>query len=477
MAKIPLPLVGGSAALPQLGLSGQRCINLYPHTLDVPNGEFGQALLSTPGLTEVAALAAKLRAMLPLANGKLLMVIGANICLWESVAFPPVTIGVLGGALSDHVSLAENGLQAVVVTRRAGAVIDLSNNAVTAITDEAFYGADDVEFLDGRFVFNRPETGQLYWTDLYDSQFDALSFATAEGNPDRIRALLVKQLELWLVGDVSTEVYYSTGDKDLPFARQSGAYIPYGILAPRSLSRFGSAVVWLSRSEFGGCQVVMVQGYQATPISTAALNTAFAGYSRVDDAIGYAYQQSGHSFYVLTFPTANKTWCYDLTTGLWHERAALAEDGELTRHRGELHCYWQGMHLLSDYETGSLYRLDVANVTDNGRPIKRVRTTPMVSAHNNLVRIDALELLLQTGAVGLAGAGSDPRCVLEWSNDGGMTWSHPRLQSIGKRGEYGKRVIFRRLGVARQQVFRISFSDPAPFTLIGALLRVEEARA
>jgi hypothetical protein len=477
MAKTSLPIVGGSYQMSQLLLGCQRCINLYPHALEVPNGEYTQVLLSTPGLTLYQGLASKVRAMLALANGMLLLVSGANICLLSPMGGAPLTIGLLGGALEDVVNIAENGLQAVIVTPSRGVVVDLASHVVTPITDPAFYGADNVDFLDGRFVFNRPGTGQIYWTDLYNTDFDGLSFATAEGNPDNIRALLVKQLELWLVGDVSTEVYYSTGDKDQPYARQGGAYIPYGIMAPRSLSRFGTSLVWLAKSEFGGCQVVMIQGYQAAPISTMALNVAFAGYARVDDAVGYAYQQSGHSFYVLTFPTAGKTWCYDLATQAWHERAYLGTDGSLERHRGERHCYWQGMHLLSDYASGNLYRIDVDSLTDNGRPIKRQRTAPLVSAKNQRLRIDALELILPTGEVPLSGAGSDPMCVLEWSNDGGVTWSHPRLKSIGKRGEYGKRVIYRRLGVARQRVFRITFSDVAPFSLIAAELTVEEARS
>lgn len=477
MAKTTLPIVGGSAELPQHALGCQRCLNLYPHQLEAANGSYTQALLATPGLTLFKALAGRVRAMLALTNGNLLLVVASNICLLGPMGGEPVTIGTLGGDQADGVSLAENGLQAMIVTPSRGVVVDLASSTVTPIINSEFHGADDIDFLDGRFVWNKPGTGKIFWTGLYTTDFDALSYATAEGNPDNLRALLVKQLELWLIGDVSTEVYYSTGDMNQPYARQGGAYIPHGIMAPRSLSRFGTSLVWLARSEFGGCLVVMIEGYQATPISTTALNVAFASYARVDDAVGYAYQQSGHSFYVLTFPSANKTWCYDLTTGLWHERAYLGVGGSLERHRGELHCYWQGMHLLSDYATGNLYRIDVDNVTDNGRPIKRERVAPMLQSGNRLLRIDALELILQTGSVPATGAGSDPVCVLDWSNDGGMTWSHPRQKSIGKRGEYGKRVIFRRLGMARQRVFRISFSDPAPFTLIEAQMTVEEARS
>jgi hypothetical protein len=61
-------------------------------------------------------------------------------------------------------------------------------------------------------------------------------------------------------------------------------------------------------------------------VSTPAIADAISKYSRIDDAIGFCYQQGAHIFYFLTFPTGNATWCYDLSTQLWHERCHLDEN-------------------------------------------------------------------------------------------------------------------------------------------------------
>ena len=44
--------------------------------------------------------------------------------------------------------------------------------------------------------------------------------------------------------------------------------------------------------------------------------------SDISDARAFTYQKDGHHFYVLTFPTGNKTFVFDASTSLWHERNA-----------------------------------------------------------------------------------------------------------------------------------------------------------
>jgi hypothetical protein len=53
------------------------------------------------------------------------------------------------------------------------------------------------------------------------------------------------------------------------------------------------------------------------------LEYAIQSYGNITDAIGYTYQQDGHPFYVLIFPSAEATWVYDVSTQLWHERAGV----------------------------------------------------------------------------------------------------------------------------------------------------------
>jgi hypothetical protein len=51
---------------------------------------------------------------------------------------------------------------------------------------------------------------------------------------------------------------------------------------------------------------------------------------------------------------------------------------------------------------------------------------------------------------------------LRWSDDNGHTWSNSYDRSFGEAGEYKTRVIWRRLGRARDRIFEISVTDPVP---------------
>ena len=62
----------------------------------------------------------------------------------------------------------------------------------------------------------------------------------------------------------------------------------------------------------------------------------------------------------------------------------------------------------------------------------------------------------------------DPKAMRRTSDDGGHTWSNERMISIGKKGKYGTRVKFNRLGWARSRVFEFSITDPVKVTLISA---------
>jgi hypothetical protein len=72
----------------------------------------------------------------------------------------------------------------------------------------------------------------------------------------------------------------------------------------------------------------------------------------------------------------------------------------------------------------------------------------------------------------------DPQAVLQWSDDGGHTWSNERFASIGKIGEKKKRgPIWRRLGCARDRVYRVKISDPVKVVMIGAEIEYQEGAA
>ena len=76
--------------------------------------------------------------------------------------------------------------------------------------------------------------------------------------------------------------------------------------------------------------------------------------------------------------------------------------------------------------------------------------------------------------------GSDPQVMLRWSDDGGHTWSNEHWRSMGKIGETGRRVLWRRLGMTmklRDRVYEVSGTDPVKIAIMGAELIVSPTNA
>src|SRR4029077_15051879 len=159
---------------------------------------------------------------------------------------------------------------------------------------------------------------------------------------------------------------------------QSEVFIDHGCVAKYSPAVYDNTVFWLTRDRQGQGIVMMVAGYQTKRVSTYAIEAEIAGYARINDAIGFTYQLAGHTFYVLTFPSADHTWSYDIATGLWHEWAWIDSNGAEHRHRAN--CFWpvNDIGVVGDWQNGNLYALDNRVFTDNGQPIKRVRTYPHI---------------------------------------------------------------------------------------------------
>ena len=60
-----------------------------------------------------------------------------------------------------------------------------------------------------------------------------------------------------------------------------------------------------------------------------------------------------------------------------------------------------------------------------------------------------------------------PSAGLSMSKDGGKTWGGEHIRSMGKIGEHRKRMIWRGLGRAKDQVFKLRISDPVKKIILG----------
>jgi len=119
---------------------------------------------------------------------------------------------------------------------------------VTELADtDAPSTVSHVAFLDGYIL--AISGSKLYWSDIpTDTSWSALSFATAEGNPDSIVAMVVLQRQIYLIGTVSTEIWENDGSS--PFARIPGGMLEVGCVAPYSVVRLDSSLIWLGHNRY-----------------------------------------------------------------------------------------------------------------------------------------------------------------------------------------------------------------------------------
>jgi hypothetical protein len=372
--------------------------------------------------------------------------------------------------------LADNGTQLFIAANPQGYIYNASTDVFQQITDPDFPGAGTVGYIDGYFTFNEPGTQKIWVTQLLEgTSVDPLEFSSAEGNPDNVAAVFVDHREVWVFGTNSTEVWYDAGLLDFPLARIQGAFNEIGCAAPYSIAKMDNQIFWLGKDARGQGIVYKAAGYIGQRVSTHAIEWQMQEYADISDATGYTYQQDGHSFYVLNFPTANTTWVYDAATGAWHERASFA-NGQFNRHRASTQMFFNATTVVGDYETGKIYAFDLNVYADDGAPQKWLRSwRALPTGANNLARTiqHSMQLDCETG-VGLNnGQGSNPQAMLRWSDDGGHTWSSEHWKSMGRIGRSGYRTIWRRLGATmkiRDRVYEVSGTDPVRIYVMGAEL-------
>ncbi len=477
-----IPLLGGSYTSASLIANAQVCINLYPET----NPQSSQAPapvthMLTPGLTNLVGLKnATVRCLYRATNDHLFAVAGDTVYYIDG-ANSASSIGTITAGTTP-VSISDNGSIAVLVDGTAnGYTFDIATNAWAVISDGAFYGANRVCFLDGWFVFNKPGTNQFYLSPNYwngTDPFDPLFIASKTGGADRIISIAVIRGELWLLGAVTTEIWYNAGGADFPFARQPGVFINHGMQGGWSVSENDVEVFWLGRDIQGRLIVFKGAEYQAQRVSNYALEAEFQSYGTVNDTIGFTYQQRGHTFYVLIFPTADKTWVYDVSTDQWHQRQSLIS---ASQHRWRANCFAFGNNitLVGDYTNGEVYQLDPTAFTDAGAAITRQRSFPHLVNGGKRISYDRLiaDMFVDAGAAAAAVSVS-----LDWSDDRGISYGSVLALSFATRPTQGGTpvaglisLLATRLGMARDRVFRLTWSFAFNTSLNGLWIETSQA--
>jgi len=428
----------------------QELINMYVE-IDAGGGEAPYVLRGTPGLElyKDTGDARETRGGYILEDDSLLTVIGDKLYKITS-ALVQTTIGTLSTS-TGVVEFTENPTQVLIVDGSTpGYVYTIATSTLAAVVSTIT--PESITFQDTYGIASENSLERIYISGINDfTSWDPLDFTTTEAQPDPIVGVFSIHEDVWAFGSKTTEIYYNSGAADFPFIRRQGTVLDIGCSSQYTIAKAENQLFWLDDKGF----VRQASGYQGAIISSRKLERDIAG-KDWSTAKAYTYAQAGHTFYVLIFN--DTTWCYDLSTQKWHKRYGLnkAWAANWIHQKGNL-------VVAGDSLNGKIYRLKTDTYTDDSNPIRWEATTREVQMDRKKVNHRSLELIMGVGA----GSG---QIMMSYSDDRGKTWSNEKIREFGPIGEYGKRVMWKRLGASRNRIYKFAGTSELDRTLIAVNL-------
>lgn len=481
-----LPITGPAYVSPSQTTNYQRCVNMF--LIDPgPEGSGKGTLLPTPGHKLIVDLGTSIcRGIYTV--GIWIYVLAGNTFVrfnLNAITRTASNVQVLGtiATTTGNISFSNNATQIILVDgSTSGYIYDTVANTFTAISDTDFQGGLTVTYLDGYFIYNKPNSQLMYASALQDgTMWDGLDVASAEMHPDNLVGLNTTKGEIWAFGTDTVEVWYDAANPTgFPLAVRVGSEMDVGCGATSSIVRVDEILMWLDSRGF----VVQSDnspfirnnssGYDLKIVSTDAINNEIDNYVSTTDAIGMSFNDRGHIIYQITFPNAGKTWAFDHSTSLWHEKTYYNSFTGKEEYSLSQYCVkYQNLNVVGGIRDGKIYIMDHTYYDDNSAPIHRLRTSAPQTNEFKLIGINDLEIKCDTG---YAPEGANPKIILRYSNDNGRTYSDHLRRDLGKVGEYGKRITWNRLGTSYNWLFEFSIWDPVQFAIVYASINADSEK-
>lgn len=436
----------------------ERLVNMRAHLIE---GRSQYVLEQRPGLRLVSTVGSgPIRGIFAFA-GALYVVSGLRLYVVSPLSGVPREIGVIDGA--GPVEMAANRTHFVICTNGPAYYSDGSN--VAALPESKL---TRVTYQDGYLVYAQSGTENVFISGLDDATtISALDFTTTDAFTDNIMAVVSVYREVWAVGETSIEILANVGDASFPFVRTPQGFIERGTPAPRSVQKVGRRLVFLGDDS----AVYASSGYNIEPISTPGIEEAIKSAGSPSGSEAFVYTEGGRSFYVLTIN--DLTISFNFRSGLWNEESSDPNSNGRWKIRGAAkvaRTWYTG-----STEDGRVFALDDSVYDDAGSPLVReIVTAPVAGIGDQPIYISELCLDCEAG-VGLDGdaQGSEPKLMMDHTDDGGKTWANERWADLGKIGRYNQKPKFTRLGRASNRSIRFRVSDPVKWAVNGLYARAE----
>jgi hypothetical protein len=459
----PLPI--SSSQSQEATAGGSRLVNAYAEAAPQPGGKSPVVTRSAPGVQTFADVGVGPGRGMHVADG---IVYVASGNLLYTVA-EDQTVGIVGQLIgTDRVSFADNGAgQVMMIAGGKGWVLE--DGTLTQIIDPDFPSPSVVDHLDGYMLVAEANSGKFFASKLLDAtDYEALDFATAEAAPDDIVALRVNHRQVVLFGETTTELWYNSGGAGFPFERIAGGVLEIGCAAPFGIAEQDNTLFWLANDR----TIRRLNGQTPVKVSNTTVDEALRAYTSVADCAAFPFAFRGHLCVAFQFPSAQACWVFDSATSEWHERASYDYSGWRVIDAVEAH----GRTYVQDVLTGKVGILSPSLRTEWGAPIVDRRRFARLYAEGRRLTNLGLEIMAEAGVGAVSGQGTDPELRLWVSRDGGHTGQFAPSRSLGRRGRFGQRLTWPRLGSGDDVVLETWFSEPVSLTMTDAQVSYEVSR-
>lgn len=466
MVAISFPVTTSPGMRPSEGAG--RLINCFAE----PLGEGGRAPAvrhRSPGLVNFGTTTRSgCRGFIEVA-GTLYAAFGSHLEKFSSSGGASTNVGSLNGTKKGFFARNNAATPDKVFVDPDGNIYTFTPSATSSGFDADLPAPNSVTSLDGYLVFTIGD-GRCFATDLNSTSVNALSFGKAEAKPDGLVRGVAWGSKLLLCGTLTIEVWVDQGLSPFPFARSE--VIPRGLAGPYAITGFedgfSKGIFWIGDDN----AVYRLDGYTPTKISPPDLDGLIEAIADKSDLEMCSYISRGHAFIELS--SSNWTWVFNANNEKWHERRKYL--GERSRISNSYYAF--SKWLCGDIETGNVQQIINTAQDEVSSPLVCEVWSAPVQKFPARVRVAAAWFDFSVGvgnAEGIDPIATDPKVEISWSDDGGETWSTPRIRKLGRQAVGLTRIRVNQCGVSGSQgrIWKVAMSDPVHFGLIGGEMSAE----
>lgn len=391
----------------------------------------------------------------------LLGVWGTDLYKIRASDFKATNLGTVGANDGRRAKFVGNRSYSVVLSGET--VHTWNGTTLTKVTDvDLPTQVEDIAYLNSYFIAVEKGSHRFWISDSGDPlSWGATSFASAEDRPDDLVSTVINSEALILIGRASTEVYRPTGISDPLFRAMPGQVWEKGTDARDSVIVADNRVFMVGRDRI--VYAFTGQGFQAMSGPGVAADMLRLSDDDAANINARSWVERGMVMVGFDLPGLT-TWVLNTATNKWHQRTTYQK----TLFEARDVYWWKGRQMACG-RNGDLYEIDEAYYTDGTDPIIREWSAEL-PVGDGRPAVDNV-VLWGTSGEGLAGEGdgSDPMIEMRYSDSRGQHWSHWMPRSMGKIGDYDRRIRWNRLGRAKapSRICHFRHGEPIPFPAQG----------